>query len=87
MKCTKCGSDALIKTGDWYECTACGAKMFDTEITVNNVENPTKLIEKIDKDKPSSDDVVTYNPEEPVKKAAKKSKEDEPEKTKANSAK
>lgn len=79
MKCIKCGSDALIKTGDWYECADCGAKFFDTEIKVNDVESPTMQVEKIDSEKPASD-VVTYDPEEPAKmtKKAKEVKEKKP---------
>lgn len=49
MKCTKCGKDALIKRGDWYECAACGARIFDTDIKVNNVTNPTRQVEEIEK--------------------------------------
>ena len=30
-KCKKCGCDALIKNGEWYECPKCGAMMFDPE--------------------------------------------------------
>lgn len=66
MKCNKCGSDALIKRDDWYECASCGATMFDTHIDVNNIANPTKLIEEIEKQSESTDNVVTYNPSEPL---------------------
>lgn len=48
MKCKKCGSDTLIKKGDWYECAECGAITFDTAITVNDVTSPSKMVEKID---------------------------------------
>lgn len=48
MKCSKCGNDALIKKGDWYECAVCGAKIFDTDIKVNNVTNPTRQVEEIE---------------------------------------
>ena len=30
MKCTKCGSDAVMKDGDWLTCLNCGNVMFDT---------------------------------------------------------
>ncbi len=50
-KCKKCGCDALIKNGDWYECPVCGAMMFDVSIFVGNVESPTKELEKIDEGK------------------------------------
>lgn len=66
MKCTKCGSDALIKKGDWYECASCGATIFDTDIKVNDVTSPTKQVEIIDNqnDKSEPVNVVTYNPNE-----------------------
>lgn len=75
MKCTKCGSDALIKKGDWYECAGCGATIFDTDIKVNDVTNPTKQVESIEsqKDKSASDNIVTYNPNEENKNSKKKS--------------
>ena len=50
-KCKKCGCDALIKNGDWYECPVCGAMMFDVSIFVGNVESPTKELELIDEGK------------------------------------
>ncbi|MCC8073140.1 MAG: signal peptidase I [Clostridiales bacterium] len=53
MICKKCGCDALIKDGDWYKCPNCGAEMFDTEVTVNNIKSPTKAVEEIDGDLPN----------------------------------
>lgn len=49
MKCKKCGCDALIKTDDWYKCPQCGAVIFDTDVTVNNLTSPTKEMEKMEK--------------------------------------
>lgn len=77
MKCFKCGSDALIKKEDWYECANCGATMFDTDIKVNNLTSPTKQVEIIDKQTKTSDSVVTYKPDEQheqPKKSKKKPK-------------
>lgn len=50
-KCKKCGCDALIKNGEWYECPKCGAMMFDVSIFVGNTESPTKVLEMLDEDK------------------------------------
>ena len=47
MKCTKCGSDAVMKDGDWLTCLNCGNVMFDTrrpEETAAEI-SPTKLLE------------------------------------------
>ncbi|MCM1114180.1 MAG: signal peptidase I [Clostridium sp.] len=61
MKCKKCGCDALIKKDDWYECVGCGAILFDTEVKINDVKNPTKEVERIDSDAPEDKaDIVTY---------------------------
>ena len=49
MKCKSCGSDVLIKKDDWYECANCGATIFDTEIKVDNITSPTKVLESIEK--------------------------------------
>ncbi len=43
MNCKKCGSDALIKKDDWYECAHCGATMFDTDVNINDVKSPTRV--------------------------------------------
>ncbi len=50
MKCKKCGCDTLIKTDDWYKCANCGAVIFDTEVQLGDIKNPTKEVENIDKD-------------------------------------
>lgn len=84
MKCTKCGSDALIKKGDWYECASCGATIFDTDIKINDVTSPTKQVEIIEnqKDKSAADNIVTYNPNEENGGKKKKSKKEEKPKSK-----
>lgn len=58
-KCKKCGCDALIKNGDWYECPVCGAMMFDISIFVGSLESPTKELEKIDEGKEAG---VSFTP-------------------------
>ncbi len=50
-KCKKCGCDALIKNGEWYECPKCGSMMFDVSIFVGNTESPTKVLEMLDEGK------------------------------------
>lgn len=55
MKCKSCGSDVLIKKEDWYECANCGATVFDTEIKVDDITSPTKVVESIDNNMPKSD--------------------------------
>lgn len=47
-KCKKCGCDALIKNGDWYECPMCGAMMFDLSSFTGEDKSPTKMIEMLD---------------------------------------
>lgn len=47
-KCKKCGCDALIKDGEWYECPACGAMMLDISVFVGDMESPTKALEILD---------------------------------------
>ena len=50
MKCTKCGSDAVMKDGDWLTCLNCGNVMFDTrrpEETAAEI-SPTKLLEQME---------------------------------------
>ena len=50
MKCTKCGSDAVMKDGDWLICLNCGNVMFDTrrpEETAAEI-SPTKLLEQME---------------------------------------
>lgn len=66
MNCKKCGSDALIKKDDWYECAHCGATMFDTDVNINDVKSPTKEVEKIEKAEEGKEaNYKTYNPNEP----------------------
>lgn len=66
MNCKKCGSDALIKKDDWYECAHCGATMFDTDVNINDVKSPTKEVEKIEKAEEGKEvNFKTYNPNEP----------------------
>lgn len=82
MKCSKCGCDTLLKSGDWYECAQCGAKMFDTEITVNDITNPTIQVQEIEERNGAAENVVTYNPntaEGEEKNGNKKTKKEEKE--------
>lgn len=66
MNCKKCGSDALIKKDDWYECAHCGATMFDTDVNINDVKSPTKEVEKIEQAEESKEvNYKTYNPNAP----------------------
>lgn len=66
MNCKKCGSDALIKKDDWYECAHCGATMFDTDVNINDVKSPTKEVEKIEQAEEGKEvNFKTYNPNEP----------------------
>lgn len=66
MNCKKCGSDALIKKDDWYECAHCGATMFDTDVNINDVKSPTKEVEKIELAEEGKEvNYKTYNPNEP----------------------
>ena len=65
MNCKKCGSDALIKKDDWYECAHCGATMFDTDVNINDVKS-TKEVEKIEQAEEGKEvNYKTYNPNEP----------------------
>lgn len=48
MKCTKCGSDTLVKSGDWYTCLNCGAVLFDTGVGESGGISPTKEIERME---------------------------------------
>ena len=48
MKCTKCGKDTLIKSGDWYTCLNCGAVIFDTSIRTDIGISPTRQIEQLE---------------------------------------
>ena len=50
-KCKKCGCDALIKNGKWYECPKCGAMMFDVSAFVGENQSPTKMLEMLDEGK------------------------------------
>lgn len=88
MKCKKCGCDTLIKKDDWYECANCGAVIFDTDITVNDVKSPTKEVERIEQEHAVDEKkVVTYNPEKPGKKKEnKKEKKEEQPKSKLREA-
>lgn len=54
MKCKRCGCDALIKKGDWYQCPNCGAEIFDIDVTVNEVVSPTKRMEQLEKEAPTA---------------------------------
>lgn len=66
MNCKKCGSDALIKKDDWYECAHCGATMFDTDVNINDVKSPTKEVEKIEQaEEGKAVNYKTYNPNAP----------------------
>lgn len=66
MKCKKCGSDALIKKNDWYECANCGATMFDTDVKINDVKSPTKEVERLEQAEEDKEITYkTYNPNEP----------------------
>ena len=73
MNCKKCGSDALIKKDDWYECAHCGATMFDTDVNINDVKSPTKEVEKIEQAEEGKEvNYKTYNPNEPEDEAEEK---------------
>lgn len=72
MKCKKCGCDTLIKQDDWYKCANCGAEIFDTEINVNEVTNPTKIVDDIE-----SDSADTNPPSEDTQQKKSKKKEKE----------
>ena len=66
MKCKKCGSDALIKKNDWYECANCGATMFDTDVKINDVQSPTKEVERLEQAEEGKESTYkTYNPNKP----------------------
>lgn len=96
MKCKKCGCDALIKTDDWYKCPNCGAMIFDTDITVNDVTSPTKEMEKMENNSYSpvqerepeaaGHSVNTALEEEPKKDKKKGSKKEEAQKSKSQEA-
>ncbi len=75
MKCKKCGCDTLIKQDDWYKCANCGAEMFDTEINVNEVTNPTKVVDDIDE---NESETKNSQSAEESKKSKKKKNEKEP---------
>lgn len=75
MKCKKCGSDALIKKNDWYECASCGATMFDTDVNINDVPSPTKEVERIEQAEEGKESTYkTYNPNQPDSSKAKEEK-------------
>ena len=48
MKCTKCGKDTLVKSGDWYTCLNCGAVIFDTSVSIGDGISPTREIEQME---------------------------------------
>lgn len=48
-KCKKCGCDALIKNGEWYECPKCGAMMFDVSDFIGE-NSPTKMLQMLDEE-------------------------------------
>lgn len=48
-KCKKCGCDALIKNGEWYECPKCGAMMFDISDFIGE-KSPTKMLQMLDEE-------------------------------------
>lgn len=48
-KCKKCGCDALIKNGEWYECPKCGAMMFDVSDFIGE-KSPTKMLQMLDEE-------------------------------------
>mgnify|MGYP005843395211 CR=1 FL=1 len=48
-KCKKCGCDALIKNGEWYECPRCGAMMFDVSDFIGE-KSPTKMLQMLDEE-------------------------------------
>ncbi len=48
-KCKKCGCDALIKNGEWYECAKCGAMMFDVSDFIGE-KSPTKMLQMLDEE-------------------------------------
>lgn len=76
MKCKKCGCDTFIKKGDWYECAECGAQFFDTTVTVNDVDSPTKLVDSIESANKKSKVTLTGDGENSAgtQKASKKRK-------------
>ncbi len=75
MNCKKCGSDALIKKDDWYECAHCGATMFDTDVNINDVKSPTKEVERIEQSEEGREiSYKTYNPNETEKEKEKEPK-------------
>lgn len=67
MVCKKCGSDTLIKHDDWYKCANCGAEIFDTQININNLSSPTKVVDDIEANMENSN--VKNNKKEPKKKS------------------
>ena len=48
-KCKKCGCDALIKNGEWYECPKCGAMMFDVSDFIGE-KSPTKMLQMLEEE-------------------------------------
>lgn len=79
MKCKKCGSEALIKSGDWYQCANCGAEFFDTQLYTNSEKSPTKEVENIERSEAQHyqannySDSAVIGKEKKVKKSKKKS--------------
>ena len=88
MKCNKCGSDALIKKDDWYQCASCGALIFDTDIKINDIVSPTKQIEEIDGYQQNQrQNIVTYKPDEPIENDVNDNKTDKKSKKENDSDK
>ena len=68
-KCKKCGCDALIKNGEWYECPKCGAMMFDVSDFIGE-KSPTKMLQMLDEEnKKSKKNNIAKNSEEKQKKS------------------
>ena len=66
-KCKKCGCDALIKNGEWYECPKCGAMMFDVSDFIGE-KSPTKMLQMLDEEN------VTIKPKKEKNKNKKSKK-------------
>lgn len=83
MKCTKCGNDTLVKSGDWYTCLNCGAKIFDTDIMTDGGLSPTREIEQLESKRETAGIEPPSKAKEPEAKSsrrAKKEKTTKPEK-------
>lgn len=85
MKCTKCGKDTLIKSGDWYTCLNCGAVIFDTRVSTNAGISPTREIERLEKERKLAKEAAPHvrQPKQTaVKSNGDSKKPEEPEKLK-----